>query len=116
MAEGTKIKIAFCTDGIFPHSIGGIQRHSTLLLRELSNYQNLEIHVLHPHDFEVFQDVNLIEHFIKPIQISRNYLLETYKYSQRISEELDRIKFAICLDIHCHFPLRYLLLRAVIVT
>ena len=64
MAEGTKIKIAFCTDGIFPHSIGGIQRHSTLLLRELSNYQDLEIHVLHPHDFEVFQDVNLIEHFI----------------------------------------------------
>ena len=38
------------------------------------------------------RDVNLIEHFIKPIQISRNYLLETYKYSQRISEELDRIK------------------------
>lgn len=92
MAKGTKIKIAFCTDGIFPHSIGGIQRHSALLLRELANYQDLEIHVLHPHDFEVFQELNLIEHFIKPIQISRNYLLETYKYSQRISKKLDKIK------------------------
>ena len=29
------IPVIFCTDGIFPHTVGGMQRHSRLLVEAL---------------------------------------------------------------------------------
>lgn len=92
MAQNSKIKLAFCTDGIFPYSIGGIQRHSTLLLNELMYYDELEIHVIHPHDIFVFKSDKIIEHRIAPLDDKKNYLLECYKYSGRVDEVINKIQ------------------------
>ncbi|HSH66952.1 MAG TPA: glycosyltransferase family 4 protein [Bacteroidia bacterium] len=80
-----KIKVIFCTDGIFPYSIGGMQRHSRLLIETISKNNNIEIIVLHPHDKKVFSaDLSLTEIQVTPINTSKNYLLECYRYSKRI--------------------------------
>lgn len=93
MDKKHRIKIAFCTDGIFPHSVGGIQRHSTLLLKELSLYSDLDIHVIHPHSYKVFENnPNLTEHSIEPISTQNNYLRECYQYSGRVSQIIDNIQ------------------------
>ncbi len=82
------MKLAFCTDGIFPYSIGGMQRHSRLLLEELSKY-DIEISVFHPHDEKLFADFkNIKEIYIPGIDKTKNYLTESYKYSKRIYEYL----------------------------
>lgn len=78
------MKIAFCTDGIYPNSVGGMQRHSRLLLEELSNY-DIEITVFHPHNEQLFEEFeNIKEIYIPDIDKNKNYLKENYKYSKRI--------------------------------
>ena len=49
-----KRQLIFCTDGVFPHAVGGMQRHSVLLLAELAKIGIWEIIVIHPHDKKVF--------------------------------------------------------------
>ncbi len=83
------IKLAFCTDGIFPHAVGGMQRHSRLLIESLAEYQDLEIHVIHPHDETVFAGIqNVVEHNVKGINPDKNYLKECKKYSKRVHNTL----------------------------
>lgn len=83
------IKLAFCTDGIFPHAVGGMQRHSRLLIEALADYKNLEIHVIHPHNETIFSGVqNVIEHNVKGIDADKNYLKECKKYSKRVHNTL----------------------------
>ena len=78
------MKLAFCTDGIFPNSVGGMQRHSRLLLEELSKF-DIEITVFHPHDENIFPNFgNITEIYIPDIDETKNYLRENYKYSKRI--------------------------------
>lgn len=83
------MKLAFCTDGIFPHSVGGMQRHSKLLIEALAKF-NIEITVFHPHkDENIFSDFkNITEIYIPDIDKSKNYLKENYKYSKRIYQYL----------------------------
>lgn len=79
------LKILFCTDGIFPHAIGGMQRHSRLLLQELANNTAVEIVVVHPHEQDIFTaHKNITEIHVKGIDKDKNYLIECYKYSQRV--------------------------------
>ncbi len=85
------IKLAFCTDGIFPEAVGGMQRHSRLLIEELSKF-DIDITVFHPHDKELFSkysDINEI--LIEPIDKDKTYLKECYKYSERIYKHLEKM-------------------------
>jgi glycosyltransferase involved in cell wall biosynthesis len=85
----TKLKIIFCTDGIFPHEIGGMQRHSRLLIEQLLKNDQLEIVVIHPHSQNVFPaSSTLTEIRLAPIDKTKNYLLACYRYSRRVYEVL----------------------------
>ena len=79
------LKIVFCTDGIFPHSIGGMQHHSNLLIEYLAKNNKVDLIVIHPHEEKVFAaSSNIHEFFVKPINPKKNYLLECYRYSKRV--------------------------------
>lgn len=81
------MKIAFCTDGIFPHAVGGMQRHSRLLIEALSEY-DVELDVFHPHDETIFSAQNVKEIKVVGIESSNNYLKECKAYSKRIHAHL----------------------------
>ena len=68
------LKVVFCTDGIFPHQIGGMQRHSRLLLESLAAF-DVELTVIHPHEgVQVFNDELRIKEFaIRGIDKKKNY-------------------------------------------
>lgn len=87
-----KIRVAFCTDGVYPDSMGGMQKHSRLLCEELSNYKDLDLFVIHPHEGkELFPGSGINEVAIKAIDTERNYLLESYRYSKRVYAALEEI-------------------------
>ena len=89
-------EVIFCTDGIFPHSIGGMQRHSKLLIEQMSKDSNLELIVVHPHKETVFDvKTGVKEVSIEGIDESKNYLKECYHYSKRVSKVLDEYPNAI---------------------
>lgn len=86
-----KIKVVFCTDGIFPHTVGGMQRHSRLLIEELAKYRELDITVFHPHENRVFDDAyNIKEVSLEGINLNNVYLVECYKYSKRVFAALQK--------------------------
>lgn len=83
------MKIAFCTDGIFPLAIGGMQRHSRLLIEELAKDKENEIVVFHPHQESLFNSFgNVKEISIPAIDPAKNYLVQSYNYSKAIYSEL----------------------------
>ncbi len=83
------MRIAFCTDGIFPKAVGGMQRHSRLLIEALAKYSELEIVVFHPHDDHLFEGFKNIQEILVPgIDVKKNYLRECRAYSVRMYEEL----------------------------
>ena len=76
--------IVFCTDGIFPYQIGGMQRHSRKLIESLAKNE-IQIVVVHPHNESIFNDFdNIVEYHVKGIDISKKYLIESYYYSKRV--------------------------------
>jgi hypothetical protein len=86
-----KISVAFCSDGIYPLSLGGMQRHSRLLIEELIKFPDLEVIVIHPHPLKIFDDF-VKEISVKPINANKNYLLECYSYSKRVYKHIIEIK------------------------
>ena len=91
-----KIRIAICTDGIYPHGIGGMQRHSRKLIDELVKYKDVELVIIHPHSVRVFDGIdNLTQKFLDGIDKKKVYLRESYKYSRRVFEELDNYELDI---------------------
>lgn len=82
-----KREIIFATDGIFPHAVGGMQRHSRLLIEELARQGNFALTVIHPHQGEqVFAaELGIEEIPVSPLPGQRNYLLELYDYSKQVS-------------------------------
>lgn len=86
-----KINVIFCTDGIFPFQVGGMQRHSRFLVEHLSKMKHLQLVVLHPHKEKVFaSNTSIIEEYIPPIDITKNYLKECYHYSKRVYEVIKK--------------------------
>ncbi|MCI4668423.1 MAG: glycosyltransferase family 4 protein [Bacteroidia bacterium] len=85
-----KPKVIFATDGVFPHSVGGIQRHSRLLIETLAAQAQVELTVIHPHQGErVFDsELNITEIHVDPLPQRRNYLLELYQYSRQVHQVL----------------------------
>ena len=89
-------QVVFCTDGIFPHAIGGMQRHSALLIEELARNGNFSIIVIHPHKEKVFDASLGIQEI--PLHFTNNkgsYLLNCYKYSIKVFEQLQLFPDAI---------------------
>ena len=81
-----KLKIAFCTDGVFPHTVGGMQRHSRLLVEELARRSDVEIEVIHPHAERVFVDSPEVRELrVSPQNRERMYLPECYRHSRRVA-------------------------------
>jgi glycosyltransferase involved in cell wall biosynthesis len=87
------VKIALCTDGIYPHALGGMQRHSRLLAEHLARTPGIELVVIHPHAQPVFDPaLGIHEEQVSPMDEGRLYLRELYRYSDRVAGVLDRIK------------------------
>ena len=97
--------ISLLTDGLFPITIGGIQKHSTLLCHYLLK-EGVKVDVYHPHseykeeDFftniEIpFSDKIRFIHIPFPsiASLPGHYFLESYLYANSIVEKsLDKIK------------------------
>ncbi len=84
------MNIVFCVDGIYPFTIGGMQRHSRLLIETIAVEYNHNIVVIHPHSgTQVFEShLHIKEIVIDDINLKNNYLLECYRYSKRVYNKL----------------------------
>ncbi|MFN6178820.1 MAG: glycosyltransferase family 4 protein [Flavobacteriales bacterium] len=88
----SELHIALCTDGVFPQAMGGMQRHSRLLAEELARTPGVRLTVIHPHTAPIFDaGLGITEVSIAPIDPSRFYLRELWRYSERVAAVLDRI-------------------------
>jgi len=88
----SKPHVALCTDGVFPHALGGMQRHSRLLAEHLARTGELKVTVIHPHAAQVFDPaLGITEVCIADIDTRRTYLRELWRYSGRVGAELERI-------------------------
>lgn len=94
-----KLQVVFCTDGIFPYAIGGMQRHSRLLIEGLSKFSDLDLIVLHPHSSEKIFDNSL---YITEIGLEsaktkniREYLINAYNYSKKVHSVIKNYPDAI---------------------
>lgn len=97
--------IVFCTSGVFPESVGGIQRHSKLLIEALAKTRSVTLTVIHPHTTKRLFDpeFNVQEIDIDFNHAHGNYLLNCYKYSKLVYNQLlnypDAIVYAQGLSI-----------------
>lgn len=86
-----RLKVTFCTDGIYPFATGGMQKHSRLLIEELAKDRHLDITVIHPHPEQVFRNPVIREITVEAINTHKNYLLECYRYSGRVASILKQL-------------------------
>ena len=85
------MRVTLCTDGVFPHAMGGMQRHSRLLAEHLVKSHDVELTVLHPHPIGIFDPaLGIREVHVPDIDRSKFYLRELWRYSERVGEELER--------------------------
>jgi len=103
------MRIAICAAGIFPQSIGGIQRHSRMLVETLAaRHTALRLDVIHTHvGQQLFGGFpNVFEHTVPPRPERRNYLLETYELSGRMADVLrtmpDAVIYSQAMDVWKH--------------
>jgi glycosyltransferase involved in cell wall biosynthesis len=89
---GDRIRVIFCTDGIFPYSIGGMQRHSRLLVEALAATGEVQLTVLHPHPgVLVFEGLEHVEEvWLPPLPGKKYYLLELRDYSKIVLAEIEK--------------------------
>lgn len=87
-----KQKVIFVTDGIFPYSVGGMQRHSRLLIEALAKTGECDLIVIHPHEgkkiFESLPAVTEIPLQFKKPESQYQYLLHHYQYSKLVHQVL----------------------------
>jgi len=83
-----KTPVIFVTDGIFPHSIGGMQRHSRLLIEALAETGEVDLTVIHPHNKNIFGNAPGIEEIRIPADFNGLYILKNYKYSKLTYKEI----------------------------
>jgi len=90
--------VAVCSDGIFPASMGGIERHTRLLVESLAaRHRDLRLTVIHTHPgtrfFERLDKVTEIA--VDPKPGRRQYLLECLELSERFADELRKLPDAV---------------------
>ena len=85
--------ITLCTDGVFPQALGGMQRHSRLLAEHLAQRPGIRLSVIHPHEKGIFdRKLGIDEEPIAPIDPTRNYFRELWRYSARVSDRLVELR------------------------
>jgi glycosyltransferase involved in cell wall biosynthesis len=92
-----RLQVVFCTDGIFPHAVGGMQKHSKLLVEELARMNVLDLIVIHPHhDKKVFDaSLGIIEIAIERGKKYWSYMYNEYRYSMQVAKELEKYPSAV---------------------
>ena len=90
-----KRQLIFCTDGVFPHAVGGMQRHSVLLLAELAKIGIWEIIVIHPHDKKVFDTSLGFKEISIPFEFSGFYIRKQYEYSKEVYKIIEQYPDAV---------------------
>jgi len=90
------MKILFLTDGIFPFSIGGMQKHSTNLIKNLGalGHELTVAHCVYNQDLPSQDNVNNLFNsenikvngfeFPKGMNFPGHYILKSYQYSQQL--------------------------------
>lgn len=105
MGKEGKPKVLFCTDGVFPHAVGGMQRHSRLLVEALAATGEVELTVLHPHGGQrIFAGLPGVEEVALPAPPGkRHYFLELQDYARHVLAEClrrpDHIVYAQGLSV-----------------
>lgn len=93
------VHVALCTDGVFPRSMGGMQRHSRLLAEHLAATGEVQLTVIHPHEKGLFDPaLGIREVPVPPIDTERFYLRELWRYSERVHQALHRIQPEVILS------------------
>jgi len=92
-----KLTVVFVTDGIFPHSVGGMQKHSKLLVEALAKSNQVNLIVIHPHaGTQVFDEaLHIVEHAIPASKPSIQYIIDGYRYSQNVAAILKKYPNAV---------------------
>jgi glycosyltransferase involved in cell wall biosynthesis len=95
-----RLQVVFCTDGVYPQLVGGIQKHTRLLVEALAQMKELDIVVIHQHhEANVFDpSLNITEIGIKRNKQSSNYLLNEYYYSCQVYEALQKFPDALIYE------------------
>ncbi len=97
--KGKPPHVVICTDGVFPQAMGGMQRHTRLLVEHLAAVGNVTITVIHPHPELVFDPaLGIAEMRIAPIDTDRFYLRELWRYSERVAKALEPLKANVILS------------------
>jgi glycosyltransferase involved in cell wall biosynthesis len=87
------MQVVVCSDGVFPAELGGIQRHTRLLVEHVARrHQDVELTVVHPHEGRRFFEGlrNVREVAVSPRPGRRQYLLECWELSARMAEVVRR--------------------------
>ncbi len=93
MSRSEKPHVVLCTDGVFPHAMGGMQRHSRLLAEHLARSGAVRLTVIHPHQAPIFDpSLGIVEVPIADIDTGKFYLRELWRYSGRVATELHRLQ------------------------
>lgn len=93
------MRVAICTDGVYPMAMGGMQRHSRLLAEHLARSGQVELTVLHPHPAGIFDhSLNIREVHVPDIDRSKFYLRELWRYSDRVGEKLVELEPDVILS------------------
>lgn len=94
-----KPHVFFCTDGIFPLTVGGMQRHSRLLAEALAATGKLKLTVIHPHGHEkIFNpalDITEAGLSAQKTTSQAGYLLNAYRYSRQVADVLSQDPHAV---------------------
>ena len=92
-------QIIFCTDGFFPHAIGGMQRHSSLLLNELALSNEFDLIVVHSHKNAVLDQLPNVKEYPLNFDLFNlkylNYLYKCYQFSKEVYKVIQQYPEAI---------------------
>lgn len=92
MTNTDPLTVAICTGGVFPHAVGGSQRHTRLLVEHLAAYPDLRIVVVHPHGTRVFPELpDVEERHAEPVSGGLQYLFDCHGYSKNVRRVLDTL-------------------------
>jgi glycosyltransferase involved in cell wall biosynthesis len=92
-----RLQVVFCTDGVYPQLVGGIQKHTRLLVEELARLKELDLIVIHQHHGQNVFDATLsiTEIGIKRNNRHKNYLRNEYDYSKQVYQSLTKFPHAL---------------------
>lgn len=92
-------QIIFVTDGIFPFSVGGMQRHSRLLIEALAKTDEVDLIVIHPHtEQQIFKKFDSVTEIVLPFKKPTGqieYLRSHYRYSKEVYKILIQFPQAV---------------------